>query len=442
MTQPDDLFPDGGRVGALMRVHDWSTSPLGPPATWSQSLRTVVDLLLQSQFPMFVAWGKDLGFLYNDPYAEILGAKHPRAIGQRFYDIWSEIWPDISPLIDAAMAGQATYREDLSLVMNRKGFDEQTWFTFSYSAVRDDSGKVAGMFCAVSETTQRVLAERALRDLNETLERRVAAALAERKILADIVEGTAAFVQVADLDYRWLAINHAAADEFERIFGVRPRVGESMLDLLARQPDNQVAVKAVWSRALAGEEFTEIDEFGDPTRDRRAYEMRFNTLRDRDGTRVGAYQFVYDVTDRLRGEERLRTAEEALRQAQKMESLGQLTGGVAHDFNNLLAVFASALQLLERTGQPATPRMLEAMRRAVARGTGLTRHLLAFSRRRPVNPESIDLVAHLTGMRAMLDGSLGGHLEVRMQFGPDVWPIEVEPRRTGTRHRQPLRECS
>ena len=104
----------------------------------------------------------------------------------------------------------------------------------------------------------------------------------------------------------------------------------------------------MWSRALAGEEFTAIEEFGDPARDRRAYEMRFNTLRDRDGNRIGAYQFVYDVTERLRDQERLRNAEEALRQAQKMESLGQLTGGVAHDFNNLLAVFASGLQLLER----------------------------------------------------------------------------------------------
>ena len=172
---------------------------------------------------MFVAWGDELGFLYNDPYAEILGAKHPRALGRRFHEIWSEIWPDISPLIDAAMSGQATYREDLPLVMNRKGYDEQTWFTFSYSPVRDESGKVAGMFCACTETTGRVLAERALRELNETLERRVIEALAERKLLADIVEGTNAFVQVADLDYRWLAINHAAADEFERIFGVRPR---------------------------------------------------------------------------------------------------------------------------------------------------------------------------------------------------------------------------
>jgi hypothetical protein len=123
-------------MGALMRAHDWSSSPLGRPDRWPQSLRTTVGLLLQSRFPMFVAWGSDLGFLYNDPYAEILGAKHPAALGRRFSDIWSEIWPDISPLIDAAMAGQATYREDLPLVMNRKGYDEQTRFTFSYSPVR------------------------------------------------------------------------------------------------------------------------------------------------------------------------------------------------------------------------------------------------------------------------------------------------------------------
>jgi PAS domain-containing protein len=271
MSQPLDFLAGGGSTGALMRAHDWSDSPLGPPDTWPQSLRTIVGLLLQSQFPMFVAWGKDLGFLYNDPYAEILGAKHPLALGRRFYDIWSEIWPDISPLIDAAMAGQATYREDLPLVMNRKGFDEQTWFTFSYSPVRDESGKVAGMFCAVEETTSKVMAERALRqsearllELNETLERRVTEALAERNVLADIVEGTNAFVQVADLEYRWLAINRAAADEFERIFGKRARVGDSMLDLLADRPEHQAAVKAVWSRALAGEEFTAIEEFGDP----------------------------------------------------------------------------------------------------------------------------------------------------------------------------------
>ncbi|HET9567421.1 MAG TPA: PAS domain-containing protein [Vicinamibacterales bacterium] len=434
MSQPLDFLAGGGKTGALMRAHDWSESPLGPPDTWPQSLRTVVGLLLQSQFPMFVAWGPDLGFLYNDPYAEILGAKHPRALGRRFYDIWSEIWPDISPLIDTAMAGHATYHEDLPLLMNRKGYDEQTWFTFSYSPVRDESGTVAGIFCACSETTQKVLVERAmresegrLRELNETLERRVTEAIAERNILADIVERTNAFVQVVDLEYRWLAVNRAAADEFERIFGTRPRVGLRVFDLLADQPDNQAAVTAVWSRALAGEEFTAIEEFGDPSRDRRFYEMRFNTLRDRDGKRIGAYQFVYDVTERLHDQERLRHAEAALRQTQKMESIAQLTGGVAHDFNNLLSVFATGLQLLERnvTGEQRQ-RVFDGMRRAVARGTGLTRHLLAFSRRTPVNPESIDIASHLKGMREMLDGSLGGHIHIEMKLGEDVWPVEID----------------
>ena len=422
-----EFLAGGGETGAMMRGHDWSRSPLGPPERWPASLRTVVGLLLQSQFPMFVAWGDELGFLYNDSYALILGAKHPKALGSRFHDIWSEIWADISPLIDAAMAGRASYREDLPLVMNRKGYDEQTWFTFSYSPVRDESGKVAGMFCAVEETTRRVLAERALRELNETLERRVSDGLAERKLLADLVEGTNAFVQVADREFRWLAVNKAAADEFERIYGRRPQVGRSMLDLLADHPAHRDAVRAVWQRALDGEEFTEVGEFGDASRDRRYYEMRFNTLRDERGMRIGAYQFVYDVTERLRDQERLRHAEQALRQTQRLESLGQLTGGVAHDFNNLLAVFAGGVQVLERDPSPAQRRtILDAMRRAVARGAGLTRHLLAFSRRRPVNPESIDLATHLGAMREMLAGSLSGDIHVAMRFDAGLWPVEVD----------------
>ncbi len=155
--------------------------------------------------------------------------------------------------------------------------------------------------------------------------------------------------------------------------------------------------------------------------------MRYNTLWDRSGKQIGAYQFVYDVTERLRDQERLRTAEVALRQAQKMESLGQLTGGVAHDFNNLLAVFATGVQLLERdVTVQQRQRVFESMRRAITRGTGLTRHLLAFSRRRPVNPESIDIAAHLRGMREMLDASLGGNMHVEMKFGEGVWPVEID----------------
>jgi len=154
-------LPDGGgMMGALMRAHDWSKSPLDWPSRWPQSLRLVVGLLLNSKFPMFVAWGDELGFLYNDSYAAILGEKHPAALGARFRDIWGEIWPDISPLIDAALAGEATYRVNLPLLMRRHGYDEQTWFTFSYSPVFGEDGAVAGMFCACTETTAQVLSDR------------------------------------------------------------------------------------------------------------------------------------------------------------------------------------------------------------------------------------------------------------------------------------------
>ena len=412
-----------------MRAHDWSTSPLGSPETWPQSLSSVVGLLLHSKFPMFVAWGKQLGFLYNDAYREILGAKHPRSLGARFYDIWSEIWPDISPLIDAAMAGQATYRQDLPLVMNRKGYDEQTWFTFSYSPVRDESGQVAGMFCAVSETTSRIMAERALRELNETLEQRVAAALAERKIYADLIEGTDAFVQVADLSYRWLAINHAAIDEFERIFGRRPRVGDSMLDLLADQPQHQDAVRAVWSRALAGEQFTEVAEFGDARRERRAYELKFYPLRDRNGRLIGAYQFVYDVTERLRDQQRLADTEEHLRQAQKVETLGQLTGGVAHDFNNLLTPIVGALDMLRRRsdGDARTQRLVIGALRAAQRAGTLVQRLLAFSRRQHLQPRAIDVRRLVESMAELVSRSIGPRIEVVLDIAEDMLPAQVDP---------------
>jgi PAS domain S-box-containing protein len=565
----------GGEMGAMIRAHDWSTSPLGDPAGWPQSLRSVVGLILGSKFPMFVAWGPELGFLYNDAYAEILGAKHPKALGRPFQEIWSEIWSDIWPLVDAALAGQATYMENMPLVMNRKGYDEQTWFTFSYSPVRDESGEVAGMFCACNETTAQLTAEQelresearyrtlfdkiesgfcvvevkqadadgptdyrvveanpafyaetgfppeilgqwlreaapaleehwyeaygrvartgrserfrqgsellgrwfdviaftpsggpdervailfedisrdqeaeaalrtseerlrlatehaeigfwdvdmiadrliwparvkamfgispdvpvsmddfynglhpddrehvsaafaeaadpekralydveyrtvgkedgivrwvaakgrglfedgkcvrvigtaidisarkateeALRQLNETLEQRVAEGLAERRLLAELVETTDAFVQVADKEYRWLAINKAAADEIERIFGIRPKVGDSILEALAHLPDQQAAAKKVWDRALAGEEFTETAEFGDPGRDRRYYEMKYHVLRDSSGEQIGAYQFVNDVTERVSQEKRLAEAEAARREADRL----------------------------------------------------------------------------------------------------------------------------
>lgn len=157
---PLTFLTNGGETGALMRFQDWSSSPLGPLESWPQSLRSMVGMLLNSKFPMFLAWGPQLSLLYNDAYIEILGDKHPSALGSRLEHTWGEVWGDVRPSVEQAMSGHAVYAENLPLTVNRRGYDEPAWFTFSYSPVRNESGEVGGMFCAVVETTERVLVER------------------------------------------------------------------------------------------------------------------------------------------------------------------------------------------------------------------------------------------------------------------------------------------
>ncbi len=168
---PDLPFLSGDTSSArLMRGMDWSGPGLGPPQQWPQSLRSVVSLMLGSAFPMFVAWGPSLHMLYNDAYGEIMGAKHPAGMGQPFLDIWHEIREDIAPLVARALSGESFFVENLHLRMQRRGFNEDTWFTFSYSPVRDEAGEVAGLFCACTETTRMVLAERHQRAEQERLQ--------------------------------------------------------------------------------------------------------------------------------------------------------------------------------------------------------------------------------------------------------------------------------
>ena len=155
-----DLLTGGGEIRARMRCHDWNDTPLGRPDTWPSSLRTAVGIMLNSSFPMFLAWGPRLTFLFNDAYIPILGKKQAQALGMPFEELWSDIWADISPLVQTALSGESIFADNLLLQMERNGFPEETYFTFSYSPVHDESGKVAGMFCACTETTQQILGER------------------------------------------------------------------------------------------------------------------------------------------------------------------------------------------------------------------------------------------------------------------------------------------
>jgi PAS domain S-box-containing protein len=271
--------------------------------------------------------------------------------------------------------------------------------------------------------------EAELSELNAQLELRVAEALAEQRILADVLESTDAFVQVADTDFTWLAINRASADEFERIFGVRPKAGDNMLKVLDHTPEEQAAVRDVWNRALSGESFTMIQEFGRPDLDRRYYEMKFSPLHGEDGKLIGAYQFVFDVTQRLRDQARLEEAEAQLRQSQKMEAVGQLTGGVAHDFNNMLAVVSGSLELLDRRihieDGRAKQLILSALE-AAKRAGNLTQRLLAFSRQQPLRPEVIDANKLVAGMSDLFRHSLGGAIQLETVLAGGLWRTYVD----------------
>ena len=167
-------------MAGLMRAYDWSRTPLGPVSTWPQSLRTALSLILNSQHPMWIGWGSQATFLYNDAYIHVLSrAKHPWALGRPAAEVWAEIWDVCGPLADKVFRnGEPSFFDDVRLFMNRGNYLEETYYSFSYSPIRDESGNVAGLFCPSAEVTSKVLNARRLRTLSELS----AAAFVERTV--------------------------------------------------------------------------------------------------------------------------------------------------------------------------------------------------------------------------------------------------------------------
>jgi two-component sensor histidine kinase len=166
-----DFLQGGGEMGAAMRAFDWSATPLGDPHTWPQTLRTCLRILLASRQPMWVWWGPSLINFYNDAYLPIIGAKHPGALGQPAKEVWVEIWDQIESRVTAAMAGESTYSEAELLVMQRSGYPEETYYTFSFSPVPEDDGHIGGIVCANTDDTDRVVGARRLALLREIASR-------------------------------------------------------------------------------------------------------------------------------------------------------------------------------------------------------------------------------------------------------------------------------
>ncbi|MGA2188281.1 MAG: response regulator [Steroidobacteraceae bacterium] len=175
-------------MGALLRDRDWTNTPLGEPGRWPRSLKTAVRIMLTSRQPIWVGWGSDLTFFYNDAYRAIIGGKHPWALGRPTAEVWREIWTDIETMLATAMGGiEGTYVEEQLLIMERNGYPEETYYTFSYSPIPDDDGRPGGIICANTDDTTRVIGERQLGLLRD-----LSAATADARAWRDVCRNAAA----------------------------------------------------------------------------------------------------------------------------------------------------------------------------------------------------------------------------------------------------------
>lgn len=208
-----------------MRKHDWAESPLGRPETWASALRNIVGLMLQSTFPMFVAWGDEHCMLYNDAYGVLMQDRHPWGIGRPFREVWADIWEDCLPLVQRAYVGESTFVENFPLTMLRQGRKDQTYFTFSYSPARDDNQEVAGLFCACTETTSQVLAEERQTQLLLFADR-----LRDLKVPQDIMATSARFLgEQLDID----RVCYTEVDQVRRVVRERSIWPDSAPDATA-----------------------------------------------------------------------------------------------------------------------------------------------------------------------------------------------------------------
>jgi signal transduction histidine kinase len=241
-----------GELGGLIRAFDWSATPLGPLASWPQSLRTSVSLILNTRHPMWIGWGDQATFLYNDAYVDVLGAaKHPWALGRPAFEVWSEIWDVCGPMADKVFErAEATFVDGVQLFMRRGDFLEETWYSFSYSPILDERGRVGGLFCPSVEISASLLNERRL----ATLSRLSADALREQTVQAACATAVGILAEnPADLPFAllYLADEEGAAARLVQSAGLEAGTAPAVLALDAAAVA-QGAIGGAVARAWAG----------------------------------------------------------------------------------------------------------------------------------------------------------------------------------------------
>ena len=421
-----ELLANSGELGERVLAYDWAATPLGPSHAWPQSLQTSVGLILRARQPMFIAWGTELTLLYNDAYSVVLGSKHPHALGQPFATAWSDIWPQFKPLVERVIAGESLSFDNLPIRMQRNGYPEDTWFNFSYTPVQDEAGQVAGLFCVCLETTGKVLAERQLRttaaalaELNAELEERVEARTRDRDRIWRL---STDMMLVADFQARIHAVNPA----WTAVLGWSQEelIGADFMSLI--HPDDVESTRHGVGTLAGGHVTVHFEN---------RYRHKDGTYRWLSWNAVPDERFIHavgrDVQAEKEAAEVLLRTEEQLRQAQKMEAIGQLTGGLAHDFNNLLAGISGTLELLKiRLEQGRTTdlnRYIDAALGGAGRAAAVTHRLLAFSRRQTLEPKTVLANPLIVGMEELIGRTVGPGITVETRLAGGLWATLCDP---------------
>lgn len=204
-----EFLTGGGELGQRIREYDWSKTPLGPVNTWPQSLRTCIRIMLTSSQPIWIGWGKQLIKLYNDPYKAIVGGKHPWALGSPASVVWKDIWRDIEPMLKQVMEkDEGTYVESQLLIMERNGYPEETYYTFSYTPIPGDDGGTAGMICFNTDDTYRIISERQLKTVTQ-----LGKALTDSKNAKEVIAKTIQSLQENKHDFPFALFYSVAGDK-------------------------------------------------------------------------------------------------------------------------------------------------------------------------------------------------------------------------------------
>jgi PAS domain S-box-containing protein len=403
-ADPYAFLPDGSQTAAEIRAFDWTRTALGPVEDWPRALKVMLATMLDTPRPMFLAVASTKLFFFNDLYRDMLGRRVQGAIGKTFPELWPEVWDDVAATVERALAGEGTLHVDMPLRMTRHGFDEETWWTFSYAPLRDEHGEVYGMYAITNETTRAVRTTQALRELNASLEVEIDQRTRERDQVWAIARDLYV-VMTRDGHYRDL--NPAWRTEL----GYEPNelVGVGFEELI--HPEDLDRARDAVSQMVEGEVVEDL-------------ELR---LRGKDGSyRWFAWTGVPDgdvIYGMGRDTQRRRHMDDQLRHAQKLEALGRLTGGIAHDFNNILGGIGGAIEVVtERIEQgrlEGSRRLLDAASGAVQRAAGLTHRLLAYSRQQALSLSDVDANAIVHGLDLLLRPLLGEQvrLDVRMMDG-------------------------